>query len=111
MQPRDRRNAQDIKKFPPLHVNPPADHRIRSTECIDRGWLRVACLQSRLSFIFGAAVFSVVFFRHLPELGLDVDIILLARRGLLLIVSLFALFCFTLELERVANAFGNNRQA
>src|SRR5450755_184923 len=37
---------QDTKKFPPLHVNPPAGHRIRSTECIDRGWLRVAYLQS-----------------------------------------------------------------
>jgi hypothetical protein len=68
------------------------------------------CL-ARLSFIFGAAVFSVVFFRQLPGLGLDADIILLARSGLLLIVSLFALFCFTFELERVANAFGNNRQA
>jgi hypothetical protein len=34
----------------------------------------------------------------------------MACRGLLVIVSLFALFCFTLELERLANAFaGRNR--
>src|SRR5260221_4961189 len=64
VRPRDRRTTQDTKKFPPLHVNPPAGHRIRSTECIDRGWLRVACCkisvvgQTRTSA--GATVTSVL---------------------------------------------------
>ncbi len=43
----------------------------------------------RLSFIFGSALFSVVVFRHLPEL--------------------FALFCTSLEVERLGQAFEGNR--
>jgi hypothetical protein len=70
----------------------------------------ILLFMSRLSFIFGAAAFSLIFFRHLPALGSNVDILTMACRGLLVIVSLFALFCFTLELERLANAFaGRNR--
>jgi hypothetical protein len=65
----------------------------------------------RLSFIFGGALFSVVFFRHLPALDSDIDILLLARRGLLLAGTLFALFCIALELERLGNALGGNRQS
>jgi hypothetical protein len=57
----------------------------------------------RLSFIFGAALFSVVFFRHLPALE-NVDIPLMAVRAVLLGVSLFALFCLTLEIERLGHA-------
>ncbi|MGY3511193.1 hypothetical protein [Bradyrhizobium lupini] len=53
----------------------------------------------RLNFIFGSAVFSIVLFRHLPELGPDTDVVLMARRGVLMVITLFALFCFTLELE------------
>jgi hypothetical protein len=60
----------------------------------------------RLSFIFGSALFSTVLFRHLPELGSDVDIILFGRRAIVFIVSLFALFCFSLELERLGAALG-----
>jgi len=63
---------------------------------------------SRLCFIFGAAVFSLVVFRHLPELGSDFDLLMTARRGLLLTVSLFALFCVSLELERLGNAFARS---
>jgi hypothetical protein len=62
----------------------------------------------RLSFIFGGALFAVVFFRHLPELGPSADALLMARRGLLLAGMLFALFCFTLELERLGAALGSN---
>ena len=43
VRPRGRRTINVAKKFPRLHVNPRAGHCIRSTECIDRGWLRVAC--------------------------------------------------------------------
>jgi hypothetical protein len=64
----------------------------------------------RLSFIFGGALFAVVFFRHVPELDHRADALLMARRGLLLIGMLFALFCFTLELERLGTALGNNQQ-
>jgi hypothetical protein len=61
----------------------------------------------RLSFIFGASLFSVVVFRHLPELEAKADILLLAQRGLLLAGLLFALFCVTLELERLGHALEN----
>jgi hypothetical protein len=64
----------------------------------------------RLSFIFGSALFSIVLFRHLPELSSDVDILLFGRRAVVLIVSLFALFCFSLELERLGAALGNDQR-
>jgi hypothetical protein len=63
----------------------------------------------RLSFIFGSALFSVVVFRHLPELGRETDILLAARRGVILIGCLFALFCTSLEVERLGQAFEGNR--
>jgi hypothetical protein len=63
----------------------------------------------RLSFIFGSALFSIVVFRHLPELGRDTDIVLAARRGILLVGCLFALFCTSLEVERLGQAFEGNR--
>jgi len=63
----------------------------------------------RLSFIFGSALFSVVVFRHLPELGRDTDFLLMARRGLLFVGCLFALFCTSLEVERLGQAFADNR--
>jgi hypothetical protein len=58
----------------------------------------------RLSFIFGGALFAVVFFRHLPALEDDADALLMIGRGLLLGGALFALFCLTLELERLGRA-------
>jgi hypothetical protein len=64
----------------------------------------------RLSFIFGSALFSIVLFRHLPELSSDIDIFLFGRRAVVLIVSLFALFCFSLELERLGAALGNEQR-
>jgi hypothetical protein len=64
----------------------------------------------RLSFIFGGTLFAVVFFRHVPELDHRADAWLMARRGLLLAGMLFALFCFTLELERLGTALGNHQQ-
>jgi hypothetical protein len=64
----------------------------------------------RLSFIFGGALFSVVFFRHLPELDQSADVLLIARRGVLLCGALFALFCFALELERLGHALGSDQR-
>jgi hypothetical protein len=57
----------------------------------------------RLNFIFATTFYSVVVFRHLPELSSDTDQLLMFRRGVLLVCSLFALFCVTLEVERLGN--------
>jgi hypothetical protein len=59
----------------------------------------------RLSFIFGSALFSIVVFRHLPELTSETDVLLAAQRGILLVACLFALFCSSLEVERLGHAF------
>ncbi|MHB8270772.1 hypothetical protein [Bradyrhizobium sp.] len=64
----------------------------------------------RLSFIFGSALFSVVVFRHLPELGRATDFVLMAWRGTIFVGCLFALFCTTLEVERLGQAFAGNRK-
>src|SRR5450631_4044694 len=64
----------------------------------------------RLSFIFGSALFSVVVFRHLPELDREVDIRLMLLRGIMLVGALFALFCTSLEVERLGQAFGSDRR-
>ena len=65
----------------------------------------------RLTFIFGGSLFAVVFFRHLPEIDQgDADIWLMLRRGLQLVASLFALFCATLELERLGRALETSQQ-
>jgi hypothetical protein len=63
----------------------------------------------RLSFIFGSALFSLAAFRHLPELGSETDILLAAWRGAVLIACLFALFCASLEVERLGQAFEGHR--
>ena len=63
----------------------------------------------RLSFIFGSALFSVVVFRHLPEMARDTDILLMVQRGAIFMGCLFALFCTSLEVERLAQAFDSPR--
>ena len=64
----------------------------------------------RLSFIFGSALFSVVVFRHLPELNRDISVPLAAVRGAVLVGCLFALFCCSLEVERLGQAFEGSRR-
>ena len=89
-------------------------HRFRSVEIpfrtpnvlLNHLFLFLGCV----SFIFGGALFSVVVFRHLPQLGGEVDRLVFARRGATLAGSLFALFCFTLELERLGAALGDRTQ-
>jgi hypothetical protein len=58
----------------------------------------------RLSFIFGSALFSVAVFRHLPELGAEANILITAQRGILFVACLFALFCTSVEVERLGQA-------
>jgi hypothetical protein len=64
----------------------------------------------RLSFIFGSALFSVVVFRHLPELDQEINLPLAVIRGTILVGCLFALFCTSLEVERLGQAFEGNRK-
>src|ERR1700733_12059029 len=64
----------------------------------------------RLSFIFGGSLFAVVVFRHAPRLEPDFDVLLAAVRGIIFIGCLFALFCTSLEVERLAQAFEPNRK-
>jgi hypothetical protein len=59
----------------------------------------------RLSFVFGSALFAVVVFRHLPNLGRDADVLQATERGMIFVGCLFALFCSSLEVERLAHAF------
>jgi hypothetical protein len=63
----------------------------------------------RLSFIFGSALFSVAVFRHLPEMGPDTDTLLMVQRGMIFVGCLFALFCTSLEVERLGQAFDGPR--
>ncbi|GGF67989.1 hypothetical protein GCM10007301_29630 [Azorhizobium oxalatiphilum] len=58
----------------------------------------------RLSFIFGAALFSFYFLRHMPAMELERLDIGSALRGSFLIAILFVLFCYSLELERLGVA-------
>src|SRR5262245_31452127 len=54
---------------------------------------------ARIGFIFGGALFSLYFLRHVPEI--DRGYLALSLPSALLIACLFALYCFTLELERL----------
>jgi hypothetical protein len=63
----------------------------------------------RLSFVFGSALFAVVIFRHLPNLGRDADFLQAAVRGAIFVGCLFALFCTSLEVERLGQAFDRKR--
>jgi hypothetical protein len=59
---------------------------------------------SRASFFFGGALFSMVFFRHVPSLTSFPPFAELCVKLVCLFGSLFALFCYSLELERLARA-------
>lgn len=58
----------------------------------------------RINFIFGGALFSVYFLRHLPAIGLATLDIGFAFRAIGLIAVLFVLYCYALELERLGAA-------
>jgi hypothetical protein len=63
----------------------------------------------RLSFIFGGSLFAVVVFRHFPRLERGFDVLMATERGIIFIGCLFALFCTSLEVERLGQAFERNR--
>ena len=58
----------------------------------------------RASFFFGSAFFSLVYFRHLPERGGLPPLGWGYVNGVAFIAVLFALFCYSLELERLGKA-------
>ncbi|MCV9940406.1 hypothetical protein OIU35_28995 [Boseaceae bacterium BT-24-1] len=64
---------------------------------------------SRLSFIFGAAMFSLFFLRHAPDLSSNETGAVVLSRGTIVLVALFCLYCFTLELERLGNSLQRPR--
>ena len=59
---------------------------------------------SRVSFLFGGALFSILFFRHVPELDQSPSFIRGAVRLLEVLLALFSLFCYSLEIERLGRA-------
>ena len=65
---------------------------------------------SRASFFFGGALFSAVFFRHVPDLATFPPIAEGLVRVTALFGCLFALFCYSLELERLGRAFAGRHR-
>ena len=59
---------------------------------------------SRTSFFFAGALYSAVFFRYLPALAAFPPVAEALARITALFGCLFALFCYSLELERLAKA-------
>jgi len=60
---------------------------------------------ARLGAIVGGALASIYFLRHLPEMTSIADGFTLAWRSSLLLAVVFAIYCYTLELERLAAAW------
>lgn len=56
---------------------------------------------SRASFFFGGALFSAIFFRHVPQLDALPPLGQSIAKALGVLAVLFALFCYSLELERL----------
>ena len=59
---------------------------------------------SRVSFFFGGALFSAIFFRHLPELDVFLPLGQTVVKSLYVAGVLFGLFCYSLELDRLGKA-------
>ncbi len=57
----------------------------------------------RLSFIFGTSFFALLAFRHLPALVVS-DSFLVSMRVVAAVFVLFALYCYSTELERLGVA-------
>jgi len=64
----------------------------------------VVLFASRISFFFSGAVFSAIFFRHVPQLDVLPPLGQGLARALVVMLLLFASFCYALELERLGRA-------
>lgn len=60
---------------------------------------------ARLGAIVGGALASIYFLRHLPELTKLADSFTMIWRSSLLLAIVFAIYCYTVELERLAAAW------
>jgi hypothetical protein len=60
---------------------------------------------SRASFFFSGALFTTIFVRHVPELDALPPVEQAGVKIICLMTILFALFCYSLELERLGKAF------
>jgi hypothetical protein len=59
---------------------------------------------SRVCFFFGGALFSAIFFRHIPELDAFQPFGEAVVKILYVAGTLFGLFCYSLELDRLGKA-------
>ncbi|MFO1210714.1 MAG: hypothetical protein U1E40_16110 [Amaricoccus sp.] len=59
---------------------------------------------SRVSFFFGSALFSLVFFRHVPQLAVLPPTGQGVVKAAGILAVLFSLFCYSLEIERLGKA-------
>jgi hypothetical protein len=66
---------------------------------------------SRVSFFFGGALFSAIFFRHVPQLEMLPPLGQSLVKGCGVMVLLFTVFCYSLELERLGRAIEERAQA
>jgi hypothetical protein len=62
----------------------------------------IAQFVGRLSFIFASSTFTVVFLARFEELSMP------PQRVVMVLALLFSLFCYSLELERLARALHGN---
>lgn len=65
---------------------------------------------SRVSFFFGGALFSAIFFRHVPQLETLPPFGQSVVKGCGVMVLLFTVFCYSLELERLGRAIEERAQ-
>lgn len=73
----------------------------------------IVMFASRVSFFFSGAVFSAIFFRHVPQLDALPPVGQGLAKALGVLALLFASFCYALELERLGRAIedGGRRAA
>jgi len=64
----------------------------------------VLMFASRASFFFGGALFTAIFFRHVPQLDALPPLGQSIAKAIGIMALLFALFCYSLELERLGRA-------
>jgi len=81
-----------------------------SSEYDIRGKLTGDLLLGRVSFLFSGALFSAIFFRHLPQLDFLPPFGQALVKILCVAGILFSFFCYSLELERLGKAIGEPPQ-
>ena len=64
----------------------------------------LVAFSSRISFFFGGALFSAVFFHHLPELEVLPPLGQTVVKAIYVAAVLFGLFSYSMELDRLARS-------